>query len=128
MSRCVFRLKSNLQWTELKKKWLICHACRNNKILSSLIKKRWFSVNFRTLKSWKLMKLMRLLRQLWCSLWTSFSWMCYLIRLKFLLTLICDSGLRMCLLKILLNSLFAIIEICYKFSCVFWIRIFFSFD
>ena len=42
----------------------VCHNCRGNLTWWKVIEIRWFSMNFRTLKSWRLMKLMRLLRQL----------------------------------------------------------------
>ena len=128
MSRSVSESKFNWQWIKFRKRWLVCHVCKSNKISLNLVEKKWFSGNFRTLKSWKLIKLTRLLRQLVCLFWTSFSWTCYLTRLKSLLTLIFDSDLRMCLLKISLNSFFIIIKIYYKFSCVFWFRILFLLD
>ena len=115
-SEIVFILSYRLLWQKL-------FSYSNSRNLLSFIKKKWFSESFKTLKNLKLTKLKKLLRQLLCLLWTIFFWMCYLIRSKFWWNLILFTNLRMLLLRVLLNDLWASVQISFWFSDIFRVRI-----
>ena len=98
---------------------------RNSQIWWKVIGKKWCSESFKTLKSSKLTKLEKLSRQLSCLLWTIFFWTCCLIRSKFQWNLILLTGLRMLLLRVLLNDLWAFIQIFFWFPDIFRVRVIF---
>ena len=78
---------------------------RNSQIWWKVIKKKWFSRSFKTLKSSRLLRLKRFSKQLLCLSWTIFFWTCHLIRLKFQWNSILLTNLRMLSSRVLLNNL-----------------------
>ena len=103
-SEIVFILSYRLLWQKL-------FDYSNSRNLLSLIKKKWFSRSFKTLKNLKLTKFRKLLRQLLCLLWIIFFWTCYLIRSKFWWNLILSINLRILSSRVLLNNLWTFIQI-----------------
>ena len=120
-SKIIFILSYRLLWWKL-------FDYSNSRNLLSLIEKKWFDESFKTLKNSKLTKLEKLLRQLLCLLWTIFFWTCCLIRSKFQWNLILFTGLRMLSLRVLLNNLWAFIQIFFWFPDIFEVRITLSLD
>ena len=108
--------------------WQKLFSYSNSRNLLSLIKKKWFSESFKTLKNLKLTKLEKLLRQLLCLLWTIFFWTCCSIRSKFQWNSILSTDLRMLLSRVLLNNLWAFIQIFFWFSDIFRVRVTLSLD
>ena len=115
-SKIVFVLSYRLLWWKL-------FNYSNSRNLLSLVKKKWFDRSFKTLKNLKLIKLEKLLRQLLCLLWMIFFWMCYSIRSKFWWNLILSTDLRMLSLRVLLNNLWASVQIFFWFSDIFRVEI-----
>ena len=120
-SEIIFILSYRLLWWKL-------FSYSNSKNLLSLIKKKWFSRSFKILKNSKSMKFRKLLRQLLCLLWTISSWTCCLIRSKFQWNSILSTNLRVLSSRVLLNNLWAFIQIFFWFPDIFRVRITFSLD
>ena len=120
-SKIVFILSYRLLWQKL-------FDYSNSRNWLSLIEKKWFSKSFKTLKNSKLIKLEKLLRQLLCLLWMIFFWTCHSIRLKFHWNSILLTSLRMLLSRVLLNDLWAFIQIFFWFLNIFRVRVTLSLD
>ena len=120
-SKIIFILSYRLLWWKL-------FDYSNSRNWLSLVEKKWFSRSFKTLKNLKLTKLRKLLRQLLCLLWIIFFWMCHSIRLKFHWNSILLTDLRMLLSRVLLNDLWASIQIFFWFLDIFRVRVTLSLD
>ena len=64
LNELVFRENTPVFTLSFVRSLPVCHDCRDNLTWWKVVGMRWFDVNFRTLKSWKLMKLVKLLRWL----------------------------------------------------------------
>ena len=103
-SEIIFVLSYRLLWWKL-------FSYSNSRNLLNLVKKKWFDESFKTLKNSKLMKLKKFLKQLLCSSWMIFFWMCHLIRSKFYWNSILLTNLRMLSSRVILNNLWASVQI-----------------